>query len=143
MAEIAITAADRGSAAVALTDDASSTRCDAYHGFTVLGSCQVSGHPLRCPPMTISLAKAANDTTDPQDRGVLHVLDGTGDTKHIWDPDSPEEVSAARKVFDELKKKGFQAFSVKRGGEKDAVIRDFDASAGKIIMSPPIRGGSA
>lgn len=93
--------------------------------------------------MTISLARAANDETDPADKGVLHVLDHTGDTKHMWDPNNPAEVHSAREVFENLKLKGFQAFSVKPGGEKDAVIREFDPAAGKIIMAPPIRGGLA
>lgn len=93
--------------------------------------------------MTISLAKAANDKSDPENRGVLHVLDASGDTKHIWDPENPEEVAAAKAVFDSLKAKGFQAFSVKRGGEKDSVLREFDPREGKIILSPAIRGGCA
>lgn len=73
--------------------------------------------------------------------GELKVLDRTGDTRIMWDPERPAEVEVAKKAFDEAKKKGHVAYSVTKKGDKDEVIRDFDPSAGKIIMAPALRGG--
>jgi len=74
-------------------------------------------------------------------RGMLHVLDGTGDTKVIWDPKNPDEVEAAKAQFDVLRKKGFLAYTVNKKGDKGEVITKFDPDAEKIILSPPIAGG--
>lgn len=73
--------------------------------------------------------------------GEMAVMDATGDTKIIWDSDVPDEVESAREQFNKLRKKGFIAYKVKKGGEKGEVITEFDASAEKLILSPPLRGG--
>lgn len=73
---------------------------------------------------------------------LLQVMDSTGDTKHIWDADNPEEVGAIKKLFTELKAKGFSFFHVKReGGEKGEAMRDFDPSAERMIAVPRLVGG--
>lgn len=69
----------------------------------------------------------------------LAVLDHTGDTRIEWDPEKPDEVAAARKMFDELKEKRYLAYRVTRG-DRD-LIRKFDPSAAKIVMSPQLVGG--
>lgn len=66
-----------------------------------------------------------------------------GDTKQMWNPDNATEVAAARETFDKLRREGFLAFRVKDDGSAGEQINEFDARAGKIIMSPPIRGGRA
>lgn len=71
----------------------------------------------------------------------LAILDSTGDTKTVWDPNSKDEVSLARATFNKLKKKGYLAYSVDGGGKKGTVINEFDPNAGKIIMAPAIQGG--
>lgn len=71
----------------------------------------------------------------------LVVIDQTGDTKVIWDSSKKEEVAAARKTFDDLKKKGYWAYSVKKNGEKGEVIQEFDEEAEKIILAPRMVGG--
>lgn len=71
----------------------------------------------------------------------LCVLDATGDSKQIWDPDNPAEVEAARTTFNSLKAKGYIAYSVDKGGEKGEIMNSFDPLCGKIILSPPMRGG--
>ena len=58
----------------------------------------------------------------------LSVMDGTGDTKTIWDPDNKDEVAAARKQFDDLRTKGFLIYTVKR----DGVTKDITATLGKM-----------
>lgn len=74
-------------------------------------------------------------------RHELHVLDPSGDTKVIWDPERPEEVAQARSTFDALKGKGYLAYRVDRGGDKGAVLREFDPSADKMILAPQTVGG--
>jgi hypothetical protein len=73
--------------------------------------------------------------------GELSVLDKTGDTKIIWDSARQDEVDAAERTFDDLKKKGYLAYSVTKKGDKDEVIKKFDRYAEKIIMAPPLVGG--
>lgn len=71
----------------------------------------------------------------------LLVLDVSGDTKIIWDPDKPEEVENARETFNRLRKKGYAAYSVNRKGDKGEVIREFDPEAEKLILAPATVGG--
>lgn len=71
----------------------------------------------------------------------LVVLDATGDTKIIWDPDRADEVAVARRTFEDLKKKGYAAYAVKRDGSKGEVVRAFDADAEKLILAPATVGG--
>lgn len=69
------------------------------------------------------------------------VMDQTGDTKTIFDPNNSDEVEAARDTFNKLRKKGYLAYRVKGDGEKGEAITEFDATAGKIILTPPMKGG--
>jgi hypothetical protein len=71
----------------------------------------------------------------------LCVLDRTGDTKIIWDSTKKDEVATARKSFDDLKKKGYMAYSVKKNGEKGELLHEFDEEAEKIILAPRMVGG--
>lgn len=73
--------------------------------------------------------------------GTLSVMDRSGDTKVIWDHNNPDEVAAARKTFDDLKKKRFTAYAVKGSGEKGTVLDQFDPAEERIIMSPAMAGG--
>lgn len=74
-------------------------------------------------------------------KGELAVLDKTGDTKLIWDRHNADEVNAAERTFDDLKAKGFTAYSVRKDGEKSEVISSFDSTAERIIMVPRMVGG--
>lgn len=72
----------------------------------------------------------------------MAVMDHTGDTKVIWDPDNADEVAAARAQFEALRKKGFAAFRVRgKDGEKGAQITAFDPQAEKLILVPQMVGG--
>jgi hypothetical protein len=73
--------------------------------------------------------------------GVMVILDRSGDTKHIWDRSNADEVAAARAVFDQMTKKGYQAWSVTRKGDKDRRITEFDPEAEKMILAPALVGG--
>jgi hypothetical protein len=71
----------------------------------------------------------------------LCVMDGTGDTKHIWDPTKEDEVVVMKDLFKSLKKKGYAFFRVIKGGDKGEHMRDFDPTAEKMIAVPPMVGG--
>lgn len=71
----------------------------------------------------------------------LRVIDHTGDSKTIWNPDNQDEVDAAKATFDALKKKNYIAYTVKANGKKNEIIHSFDPELGKIIMVPPMVGG--
>jgi len=58
--------------------------------------------------------------------GELRVMEMSGDIKTIWDKDKEDEVEAARKQFNEMKKKGYIPFSVDKSGEKGKKIEEFD-----------------
>jgi hypothetical protein len=74
--------------------------------------------------------------------GKIAILDSTGDTKLIWDKANREEVEAAKATFDRLKKKGYLAYSVTgKEGAKGTVLREFDETAERMILAPPMQGG--
>jgi len=73
--------------------------------------------------------------------GELTVLDHTGDTKLVWDSAQDDEIEAARKMFNDLKKKGYAAFSVTKKGDKGELLKAFDPDAERIIMAPALQGG--
>jgi hypothetical protein len=76
-----------------------------------------------------------------EEKFELVVLDQTGDTRVMWDPEVTDEVDAAKATFDKMKAKGYLAYSVKKNGEAGEVIQKFDKKAGKIIMTPQLVGG--
>lgn len=73
--------------------------------------------------------------------GVMKVMDQTGHTEVSWNADNAAEVEVARTAFDELTKKGYQAFKVTDRGGQGERMRSFDASAEKILMVPQLKGG--
>jgi hypothetical protein len=75
--------------------------------------------------------------------GEIAVLGRQGDTRLMWDKSKPDEVRAARKMFDDLRGKGYLAFSVieRAVGDRGEQLRTFDPEAEKIIMAAPMQGG--
>ena len=74
--------------------------------------------------------------------GTIHKIDGTGDTKLTWSSRNQPEADAAKKLFDDLKGKGYFAFRVAgEHGDKGDQLTVFDKYAEKIIMIPPMSGG--
>ena len=73
--------------------------------------------------------------------GEMRTLGREGDVKTVWDPGNVDEVAAAKQTFDDLRKKGYLAFAVKRNGDKGEQIREFDPDAAKVILAPPMAGG--
>lgn len=80
----------------------------------------------------------------PAGTALLEIMDKGGDTKLRWDPSNPDEVENARRTFNELKAKNFMAFSVegtKGNRRQGSVLQAFDATAERVIMTPPMAGG--
>jgi hypothetical protein len=73
--------------------------------------------------------------------GVLVILDQSGDTRHTWNRNNADEVREMRDLFDRMIKKGYQAWSVTRKGDKDQRITEFDPQAEKVIFAPALVGG--
>ncbi len=80
-------------------------------------------------------------TPAPRPRSLLEVMDPTGHTEVQWDPDDPEEVRKAEETFNEMIKRGYAAYRMNAEGKQGEQIRKFDAYAGRILMSPPMKGG--
>jgi len=68
-------------------------------------------------------------------------MDHSGDTRVMWDPRNDDEVTNARASFDRLRAKGYLAYVVNEDGSKGTMITTFDPNAGKVILTPPLRGG--
>ena len=75
--------------------------------------------------------------------GEVAVMDPSGDTKVIFDPNNADEVENARKTFEDLKAKGFSAFKVvgAKGEKSDEQLFEFDPTAGRMILIPALQGG--
>jgi hypothetical protein len=71
------------------------------------------------------------------------VMNGSGDTKIMWDSRNEDETDHAKKTFADFKAKGFAIFKVneKTGEKEGAQVDTFDPKAGKYIFVPPMRGG--
>lgn len=87
-----------------------------------------------------TLAAEANRVEE-HEGGVMVILDRTGDTKHIWDPNNEVEVAEMKRLFERMTDRGYQAWSVTKKGDQDRRIRAFDPAAAKIIFSPALVGG--
>jgi hypothetical protein len=70
---------------------------------------------------------------------VLRIPSADGDTPITWTPGVPVETDAARGAFDKMKGAGYAAYRV--DGDERTQVREFDETAGKIVMMPPLQGG--
>jgi hypothetical protein len=78
----------------------------------------------------------------PPGHGILHTLFGGGDQRVMWDKNNDDEVAAARRMFEDLKDKGYMAYkAVGKRGDQGEQIRRFDPDAERIIMVRPVQGG--
>ena len=72
----------------------------------------------------------------------MSIIDGSGDTKLIWDSEKPAEVENARQTFSNLKGQGYVPFAVTgKEGVKGERMVEFDSEAERMIMVPPMVGG--
>jgi hypothetical protein len=92
--------------------------------------------------MTDTLQPPLNVGSEDDGRHLLSIPDITGDTRLMWDPRDKDEVKVAKEAFDKAKKKGMLAYAVDEKGEKTGeVIREFDPTRTKIIMTKQLVGG--
>jgi len=73
-------------------------------------------------------------------RGAMAIMSLKGDTKIFWDKNNEDEIANARRTFNDLKKKGYAAFRLV-GNDRGEQIHEFEASADRMIMVPPMKGG--
>jgi len=73
--------------------------------------------------------------------GRMNIMGDKGDIRVEWDPDVEEEVKAAEKQFNELTKKKWMAFRMYDDGKKGERLEEFDKTAERILLVPPMVGG--
>jgi hypothetical protein len=61
--------------------------------------------------------------------------------KISWNRENEEEVEIARETFDKMIGKGWSAF-LEKAGIKGEKIKIFDPDAERIVLVPPITGGT-
>jgi hypothetical protein len=71
----------------------------------------------------------------------LSILDPTGDTKILWDPDDDTSVEVARAAFETAIKKGYVAYAVTGKGDKGKQLHKFDPEEGGLIIMRPVMAG--
>jgi hypothetical protein len=60
----------------------------------------------------------------------------------MWDRTQPDEVAAAKRAFDDLKKKRYLAYKAEgKKGERGELLREFDPDAERIILVRQVQGG--
>jgi len=73
---------------------------------------------------------------------VMSMMCGYGDIKKIWNAANADEVEDAKRSFDHLtKEKKYLAFRIKPDGTNGEQMREWDPSAGKVLLVPPVAGG--
>lgn len=75
------------------------------------------------------------------EKNRMRVLGPEGDSKTTWDPDNEDEVEVAKAQFDSLTAKKYNAFVVKKDGEKGKKLHSFDPKVAAMILVPPHVGG--
>ena len=74
-------------------------------------------------------------------RAVFQLMDETGDSKKIWNPDVPDEVEDAKESFKRLKKAGYAFFHVDAKGNQGEQMNEFAPRSGRYIAVKALAGG--
>jgi hypothetical protein len=69
------------------------------------------------------------------------VLDPNGHTRTSWDTGNPEEMERARRIFNDLMKRGYRAFRMDGGAGESVPKSAFDPKDKETLFVPPIRAG--
>lgn len=80
--------------------------------------------------------------TKKNEKNEMRSLARKGDVKIEWDINNTDEVDVARSVFDQRIEENWSAFRENIRGERGDRIKIFDPRAERIILVPPISGGS-
>lgn len=73
--------------------------------------------------------------------GKMYVLYGDGNEKLSWNASVPEGVAIAQARFEQYLKKGYIACRVEKGGNRGALITEFDPKAEEIMLLSMLEGG--
>ncbi|WGS18520.1 MULTISPECIES: hypothetical protein [unclassified Bradyrhizobium] len=68
------------------------------------------------------------------------VMDRTGDSRHLFNPDDAQELARAEQRFYELTNAGFTA-AVRTGPGQTSHLRSFDPAAEETVFFPRLIGG--
>lgn len=73
----------------------------------------------------------------------MRVMGLSGDEKITWDHGDDIQIKKARDKFAALLKQGYKAFVSKdiAGSKKGEEVKEFDATAERLILVPPMQGG--
>lgn len=71
----------------------------------------------------------------------LATLDHTGHSVTKWDPAKPDDVEAARSVFDAMTGAGKQIFAVEGEDRQGRRLTTFDPSVARMMVVPQLKGG--
>jgi hypothetical protein len=85
---------------------------------------------------------ATKDVATEPGTSIIEIMDPSGDTKLRWDRNNRHEVENARRTFNDLRSKGFVAYSVPASKrDQGEVLNTFDETAERIVMAPAMQGG--
>lgn len=85
-----------------------------------------------------------NELATTKERHQLSVMGPEGHAEIVWNVHDYDSITHAKKMFDDLTKKGYQAFNVLRMDDranKGGKITKFDPSLEEVILVPPVSGG--
>ena len=69
------------------------------------------------------------------------VMDRHGDTRHDFDPTSPDALARAEQRFLQLTGKGFRAVALRKDGAPNWLLREFDPAVERTLFIPQLQGG--
>lgn len=73
--------------------------------------------------------------------GEMRVMDYAGNQRMKWKRDNPDQIAAAKAVFDRLLERGYSAFGTRSKSAPRQTMKTFDPEAADVIMVPKIVGG--
>ncbi|MBS1722800.1 MAG: hypothetical protein JSS66_07460 [Armatimonadetes bacterium] len=69
------------------------------------------------------------------------VLAGSGDLKLSYDPANKDQVAAAKKVFNDLVKKGMKVYVDTKSKSRRKEVTEFSPTQTKLVFVPQLTGG--
>lgn len=73
--------------------------------------------------------------------GQMNIMDSSGHSRLTWELDRPDQIAAAREVFDSLIQKGYSAFGSKAKTDAKRTLDTFDPTLEELVMVPRTVGG--
>jgi hypothetical protein len=73
--------------------------------------------------------------------GLMKIFDGDRQETHVWDPQVPEQVEAARLKVEHYRNRGFVVCQTAEGRKSGGPLVRFDPQAEEIFMLRFVDGG--